>query len=94
MSLYRKKNQEGLRFIFNHDTVSQITPGSGDGSGDGSGSGTGASGNGDQSLTAKVNPGGDANKKNDALNDYLLDKNKLPNKDIFYNLRWLLEYRI
>jgi hypothetical protein len=88
--VYLKKNKEGLNFVFNYDTVSNGIPGFGDGAGTGSGSGAGT----DQSLRAKVKQDGDKDKKNDALNDYLLDKNQLPNKDIFYNLRWLFEYKI
>jgi hypothetical protein len=93
MSLYTKKNQEGLSFVFDHDTISNGIPGFGDGTSNSSGTGTGT-GNGDQSLTAKIKQAGDKDKDNDSLNDYLLDKNQLPNKDIFYNLRWLFEYRI
>ena len=88
--LMLNKNKEGLSFVFDHDTVSDI--GVGTVGGAGPGLGPTDPGNGDQSLTAVIN------NKNDDIDtsapDYFLDKDKLPNKDIFYNFRWLFEYRI
>jgi hypothetical protein len=90
-----KKNKEGLRFVYDHDTVSDIGTAVGGGAaaaGASPGLGPTDPGNGDQSLTAVIN------NRNDGVDtsapDYFLDKNKLPNKDIFYNFRWLFEYQI
>jgi hypothetical protein len=88
--LSRTQKQEGLNFIFDHDSVYNVTYNPNNWAGNTSVSSTNP-GNGDQSLTAIINT---PKQTTTSTDKNVVDKNKLPAKDIFYSIQWLINYQI